>query len=136
MEINVELISSCLANHRPAQNQLYQVLLPYLNAICQRYLTDQSERSDVLQEAFIRIFKHLSQFDVQRASFKTWATKIMINCCLKANYRNQKRPRQELISEQHGLSVMPRFYKELSDEELLNWLKTMPPQYFECLACT
>ena len=92
MKINSELIQLCIAGNRPAQKQLYTVLLPYLNVISQRYLDEDSQRKDVLQEAFINIFKNLNQFDSSKAGFKTWAAKITINCCLKNNrkYKNNK----------------------------------------------
>lgn len=131
MGIDIKLINRCLSNDRPAQNELYRALLPYLNLVCQRYLQDRSQQHDVLQEAFLRIFRHLDQFDVQQASFKTWTTKIAINCCLKNNARSGRKPTQELIVPLHEAKTSPAALRQLDNEDLLRWLKKMPQQYFE-----
>jgi RNA polymerase sigma factor (sigma-70 family) len=130
MEINIELIALCISNNRNAQKQLYDMLLPYLNVICQRYLNDPSERSDVLQETFISLFKNLKQFDLSKASFKTWATKIAINYCLKNNEKRKREATQELGEAQFESQVDPEVLRNLTNEELLLWMKKMPENYF------
>lgn len=131
LKINVELIAQCLSNDRKAQRLLYNMLLPYFNAISQRYLKNDSDKKDVLQETFINIFKKLHQFDAARASFKTWATKILINNCLKKNQQYKKAPTQELIVELHDYHLAADSIDDLSDSELLRWVKKMPQQYYE-----
>jgi len=85
--INQQLISACVANQRAAQRELYDRCLPYLGLIARRYLREEAEIKDVLQDSFIAIFQKLHQFDPSRASFKTWSTRVVINNCLK-----RKRP--------------------------------------------
>ncbi|MFK7806193.1 MAG: RNA polymerase sigma factor [Saprospiraceae bacterium] len=129
-QINIKLIAACVSNDRNAQKQLYDILLPYLNVICQRYLNNQSERSDVLQETFISLFKNLNQFDIAKASFKTWATRIAINYCLKNNEKRSRLATQELVVNLHEPKVNPEGLSNLTNEELLTWVKKMPNNYF------
>lgn len=124
------MIAACISNNRNAQRQLYDMLMPYLNVICQRYLNNQSERSDVLQESFISLFKNLHQFDIAKASFKTWATRIAINYCLKNNEKVKRLATQELVVNLHEPSVRPEVLSELTNEELLQWVKKMPDNYY------
>lgn len=131
MELSIQLIEKCIANERAAQRQLYGILMPYLNLICQRYLNNQAELQDTLQDVFILIFKNIQQFDVQRASFKTWTTQIAINCCLKSNKAHLLKGTQELIVPLHEMPVDPAIIKTLSDRDLLRWLKKMPESYFQ-----
>ncbi|WP_020537532.1 RNA polymerase sigma factor [Lewinella cohaerens] len=131
MELGIQLIERCIANERAAQRQLYEILMPYLNLICKRYLNHTEELQDTLQEVFILIFKNIRQFDVQRASFKTWATQIAINCCLKNNTVYQRKGTQELIVPLHETPVDPTIIKTLSERDLLRWLKKMPEPYFQ-----
>ena len=128
-QIDIQLIHACLRNERAAQRKLYQQLLPYLNVVCQRYLHDREQVQDVLQETFIRIFKNLRQYDVQKASLKTWVTKIAINCCLKQNAA--QRTTDELIVALHDQECTPAVLRQLSDEELIAWLRQMPRPYYE-----
>ncbi|MEL7221472.1 MAG: sigma factor, partial [Bacteroidota bacterium] len=69
-------------------------LLPYLNLICKRYLNNESDLKDALQNTFVNIFRNLQQFDIQRASFKTWSTRIAIHCCLQLNKKTNARLRR------------------------------------------
>lgn len=129
--LSIALIQACIAKDRAAQKQLYTKLLPYLNAICRRYLYHQDHIEDVLQESFIAIFKNLPQYDLNRASFKTWATKITINKCLKQNLkqRNTKDPTAE--DELMEQVVQTTVIEELTNEEVLSWLKKMPDTYYQ-----
>lgn len=131
MHIKTELIQDCIAQSRVAQKQLYSILLPYLNSICMRYLQNDSERKDVLQETFINIFKSLNQYDCGRATFKTWATKICINNCLHNNKKRQKNQTLELVFESTEPSVNPEILNQLSNEDLLVFLKKMPAAYLD-----
>ena len=45
-------------------------------------LGDDSECEDVMQEAYVRAYEHLSQFE-GRAQFSTWLTRIAVNEALK-----------------------------------------------------
>ena len=99
--------------------------------MCKRYLVNGAELQDVLQDTFIHIFKNLHQFDVQKASFKTWTTKIAINNCLKYNSKNNRNSTEELIIELHESKVGPTVLENISNEEMLIWLKKMPRNYFD-----
>ena len=105
--------------------------MPYLNVICKRYLVNESDLKDALQDTFINIFKSLRQFDVERASFKTWATRIAINCCLKKNAKHKAQATQEFIVDLHEATISPKVLDSLSNAEIIQWLKRMPAQYFE-----
>ena len=130
-QINLQLISLCLSKNREAQRKLYNLLLPYLNVMCKRYLVNETDIKDVLQETFINIFKNLEQFDLQKASFKTWTTKIAINNCLKKNAKNNRNATEELKIDIHDTKVTPDIFENISNEEMLVWLKKMPQNYFE-----
>ncbi len=45
-------------------------------------LRDDAESEDVMQEAYVRAYEHLSQFE-GRAQFSTWLTRIAVNEALK-----------------------------------------------------
>ena len=129
--IDIELIALCLSKNVEAQRKLYEALMPSLAAICKRYLYDKSYLKDTLQETFVRIFKSLDQFDVQKASFKTWSCKIAINCCLKQNEKIRSKPTYELISEFNEPNISPEVLELLDNEQLLLWLKKMPIRLYE-----
>ena len=131
MQIDINLIKSCISKNRKAQKQLYLLLLPYLRAVANRYLRDTSYVKDVLQESFVKVFENIDKYDIQKAPFKQWAAKITINNCLNYNKRVIGIPKDELIVEQHDTFILPSIIKNLSRENLLFVLKQMPEGYFE-----
>ena len=88
--INIGMINDCIAGNRQAQRRLYDMLMPFLNMTCRRYLNDQASTQDVLQETFLSIFTNLRQFDPAKSALKTWATRIAINFCLKNNAKHMR----------------------------------------------
>jgi RNA polymerase sigma-70 factor, ECF subfamily len=76
-----DLIQKCCDGDRTAYRELYNHFSGELLAIAMRYMKSKQEAEDVLQEAFIKVFKNLASFD-QRASLKTWLTRIVINTAL------------------------------------------------------
>ena len=65
--------------------KLYERYVGYLTAVCSRYVVDRAAVKDILQEAFIKIFKGLNTFDYRgEGSVKAWATRIVVNDSLKA----------------------------------------------------
>lgn len=129
MEISKSCIEGCLRGDNSAQRKLYDQLLPYLNALCGRYLNDTSVRQDVLQESFVVIFKKIGLFNPQKGAFHSWASRIAINNCLKQNKNGGRFFQLQL--DKHEESVDPDVMTQLSNEELIRFLKTMPHKYYE-----
>lgn len=130
-EITIELIHQCVSKERLAQRQLYDILLPYLNVICKRYLNQESNREDVLQEAFIRIFKSIKSYDAGKSSLKTWAAKITINCCFNDNKKNKNQYIQAYEDAIHDVAMTPDILEKLNTEELHQWLRKLPKPYYQ-----
>ena len=131
MDINNDIIQSCIKQERAAQNKVYKILLPYLRAVAYRYLKDTSYVKDVLQESFIKIFRSIDKYDMQKASLKQWATRIVINTSLNYNDRVIGFPKEELKILNTGILSIPKAIQNLSNEHLLYILKQMPDNYFK-----
>jgi RNA polymerase sigma-70 factor (ECF subfamily) len=64
----------------------------YAYAIAFRFVCDEDDAEDIVQESFIRIWKHLQDFDPEM-KFTTWMYKIVVNLCydrIKINKRRTK----------------------------------------------
>ncbi len=131
MQIEIDLIQRCISRERLAQRELYDCLLPYMTSIGNRYLNDRSYLKDVLQEAFISLFKNIETYDPGRASFKTWAVKILIHQCLRAN-----RSKNNVKYMDGSLAELPsridsKILGQLEDQVLMRFLKMMPTDNYE-----
>jgi len=82
------LIEACRQKKRPAQKELYQRFAYTMKGICLRYAHSEEEAEDLLQEGFIRVFKHLDNY-TDTGSLGGWIRTIMVNTAIE-NYRKQK----------------------------------------------
>lgn len=131
MKISKECIEGCRRGEQTSQRELYDFLLPYLNALCGRYLRETSYRKDVLQEAFILIFNKIDQYDAEKGEIQSWAGRLVINLCLKQNKSGSFVNYGQSDSEKVQPQVNPDVIDQLSNEDLIRFLKTMPSKYYE-----
>jgi RNA polymerase sigma-70 factor (ECF subfamily) len=98
-----EIVSRVLAGETP----LFEVLMRRHNERIYRaaraILRDESEAEDVMQEAYVNAYTHLSQFD-GRAKFSTWLTKIAV---YEALARARRRGRYTPLDERALETLMP-----------------------------
>ncbi len=82
-----------VARVRSGEASLYEVLMRRYNQrlfrVTRAILRDDSEAEDVMQDAYVRAFEHLSGF-AGEAKFSTWLTKIAVH---EALHRLRKRAR-------------------------------------------
>jgi RNA polymerase sigma-70 factor, ECF subfamily len=80
------------------ETALFELLMRRCNQrlyrVARAILRDDSEAEDVMQDAYVRAYQHLSQF-AGRAQFSTWLTRIAIH---EALARAQRRKRVDQLS--------------------------------------
>ncbi|MDP5139016.1 MAG: RNA polymerase subunit sigma-24, partial [Spirosomaceae bacterium] len=54
------LIEACIRNERTAQRQLYEMYAGKFYAVAVRYMKDEDDAADVLQDAFVKVFKYIN----------------------------------------------------------------------------
>ena len=96
-----ELIKRCQDNDRQAQELLYRQYSSILYGMCLKYAPNPMEAEDNLQDAFIKIFQRIGQYQ-GKGSFEGWMKRIAVNTVLQ-KYR-QKRlydlPADDLMEEE------------------------------------
>lgn len=89
-----QLLDGCKVNDRAAQKGLYYRYFNTFMCISVRYVNTQADAEEVLNNAFLRIFKHVSKYS-GKGSFEGWMKRIVVNCCLtfisRPNYTTQSR---------------------------------------------
>jgi RNA polymerase sigma factor (sigma-70 family) len=75
------LIEQCLSNNRIAQKHLYDKYAAKMFAVCLRYEPESEMAKDLLQEGFIKIFRHLESFRGE-GSFEGWMRRIFVTTCI------------------------------------------------------
>ncbi len=57
-------------------------------ALAFRYMKNEADTLDVLQETFVKLYVNLGTFSY-KSSFETWFLRILINCCYDAIRKNK-----------------------------------------------
>jgi RNA polymerase sigma-70 factor (ECF subfamily) len=89
-------------------------------AVAFRYMKNEADASDVLQEAYIKLYTKLKTFSY-KSSFDTWFIRIVINCCYDA-LRQQKTERNKRDQSEDGKNqaeTLPGSRPEESPEEAI-----------------
>lgn len=81
-----QLIEECKKNDVKAQSQIYKLFASKLFSVCLKYSGNYAEAEDNLHDAFVTIFKKISQFKYI-GSFEGWMKRITINTALQ-RYRS------------------------------------------------
>ena len=124
------LIGACIKQDRSAQKQFYLLTADKLMNVSRRYTTDLHEAKDVLQNAYIKIFKCLNQFDIHKGNLDGWLIKIVINEGLQLLRKNAKHlsfSRGEVIDRSE--LTAPDILARLHAEDILNILNKLPEGY-------
>lgn len=134
---DIEVIGKILKG----ENQLYELLIrrnnPFLYRIGRSYNYNHHDTEDLMQETYINAFYSLAKFE-NKASFKTWITRIMLNNCYqkkqKFSFKNE-RPVEEIRIEKNN----PMFHNQMNSEKsflnkelghvLENALSNIPEDY-------
>ena len=130
------LLDGCRNNDRNSQKELYYILRGFAMKICYRYTNHTEESEEIMNEAFVKLYKKLDQFDEFRQedsllSLKGWFKRILINTCIDHYRKNKSSVNGHILSEEsdklpdhseNGLDV-------LSYKEIICAIKLLSPAY-------
>jgi RNA polymerase sigma-70 factor (ECF subfamily) len=77
----LELIAQCQQGDQAAIDELFGRHYPSSLRLARGILRSEDESQDAVQVAYFAAFRHLDRFRGD-ACFKTWITRIVVNCCL------------------------------------------------------
>ncbi|MBE6062920.1 MAG: RNA polymerase sigma factor [Clostridium butyricum] len=81
MEEERNLIERCKQYDKYSFMELLKKYEKYLYSLCFSYVQNPQDALDLVQEVYIKIFKNISKFDVNKP-FRLWIRKIAVNTCL------------------------------------------------------
>ena len=87
-----KLVRRCKAGDAAAWEQIVQQYHRRIYNICYRFARSADDAQDLTQEVFIKVYRTLSSYDVDRGAFMTWVTTITRNL-LVDHFRKSKQDR-------------------------------------------
>ena len=78
------LVKRLQEGDKTAAREFYARYGDSLASVCARYIADEEDLKDVIQNALVHIFSHIDDFKYRGdGSLEAWATKVMVNESLK-----------------------------------------------------
>ena len=128
----LELLHQIVQGNMLAMKEFYNNNAGYLAAVCSRYITNQEDIKDVLQESFIKIFKAINKFEYKgKGSLRAWSARIVVNESLNHIKEYGKLQLINLPSwdlPDQSDDIDPDF-EEIPTEAIMEMIQSLPPGY-------
>ncbi len=124
-----QIIEGCKKNNPAQQRMLFEHFAPVMMTVCRRYTTYQVEAYDILQDAFVLVFKSFFQYDETKGSIEGWIRRIVVNSAIQHWKKYNKHmitvTEECLVDNQ----VAPMIESTLNAEEILLLINQLPQGY-------
>lgn len=124
-------LRKALDGDNTATEWIYRRHVRYLSALCSRYITEDEDIKDVLQESFIKIFTFLDCFKYRgEGSLKAWMAKITLNETLKFVRNNSRLPIDSIDDKDMNIADGNRMETEdIPTDVLHQFIRELPDGY-------
>lgn len=124
-------LRKALDGDNTATEWIYRRHVRYLSALCSRYITEDEDIKDVLQESFIKIFTSLDSFKYRgEGSLKAWMAKITLNETLKFVRNNSRLPIDSIDDKEMNIADGDRMETEdIPTDVLHQFIRELPDGY-------
>jgi RNA polymerase sigma-70 factor (ECF subfamily) len=91
-QVAAMLVRRCVAGDAVAWEEIVQRYNRRIYNICYRFVGSADDAQDLTQEVFIKMYRTLSSYDLEKGAFMTWVTTVTRNL-LVDNFRKKKQDR-------------------------------------------
>jgi RNA polymerase sigma-70 factor (ECF subfamily) len=127
-----KLIRQIVQGNRIAMKRFYDDYSGYLTAVCARYISNEEDIKDVLQESFLKIFKAIHTFEYKgEGSLRAWSTRIVVNESLRHLKAIDKMKLTSLPEDDipDPAEVWDPDFDDIPTQVILEMIRTLPPGY-------
>ncbi len=121
-------LKGCLRQDRSCQKALYYHFYSYVLSICLYYSSNREEADEVANDAFVKIFHQLNQYD-NRFPFKSWLRRVVVNTAIDGFRRRSKYAPTINLNSGHEVLLEPEVLSQIAAEEILEMVQQLPPKY-------
>lgn len=132
----VSLIARLKRGEEPAYKELVFAFTARLMTVARIYAVSEEEAKDVLQDAFILVFKKIGTFEgTEERAFYGWMKRLIINLSLSRNqkkYRSMEKGLDAISINKH--KVESAAIGNLTHEEIMKMVFKLPDGYRQVFA--
>jgi RNA polymerase sigma-70 factor (ECF subfamily) len=120
-----EIISQCKTGSLKYQEALYMRFYSYAMGISLRYSLNRDDALEVVNDAFIKVFNAIGNFNSDKP-FKAWLRTIIVNTAIDRRRKDLKF--QLNVDIDHAMPVMgTNSTASLDAQDILNLMRSIPP---------
>jgi RNA polymerase sigma factor (sigma-70 family) len=123
------LVRDCLKGDAAAQRMLYEQYAAPMLAVCYRYTKSVTDAEDVLQEAFVKVFRNLAQYKAD-GELGAWIRRIMVTTAINYLKKNSRYNTELVFGDEH-LHAVSGYQPQVNLEakELADLIRQLPSGY-------
>ena len=126
------LVRKAAKGDTSAMKCLYDAHIRYLTAVCSRYITDDEDVREILQESFTKILTSLDRFEYRgENSLRAWMTRIVVNEALMFLRKRSKGRNVELDDGDRDLPAEESedSLHDVPTDVIMNMIRQLPEGY-------
>ena len=123
-----QILNGILQNDRKCQELLYKQFYSYGMSVSLRYTNNRDEAVEVLNDGFMKVFSHISQYDTDK-NFTAWFRRILINTAINYHKKNIKHHHLGLEKLPESPGLQQSALDELSYQEMILLIQKLPLAY-------
>lgn len=113
-----------------AMRLIYSRYVRLLTAVCSRYLLNEEDVKDVLQDAFLKIFASIGKFKYKgEGSLRAWMTKVTVNETLKFINVNRRIDFTDISDDMVGISEDEPEIADVPASVIHGFIRELPDGY-------
>ncbi|WP_028889677.1 RNA polymerase sigma factor [Tenacibaculum ovolyticum] len=128
-QLHQSIIDACKNNEAKAQMQLYDLYCEAMLTIAYRYVNDKFLAEDIMQEAFLKAFKHIGNYKGE-VVFGAWLKRIVINQSI--DWLKKKKIAFVSINEETSVMVDEEDWSiapAISHKEIISCIQQLKDKY-------
>lgn len=122
------ILKGCLKQQRKSQHELYKMFYAYGMSIGIRYVKNEDEAIQVLNDSFMKVFTRIKKFDMQY-DFKPWFRKIVVNTSIDYMKKQKKLQMKSQIEDAKHISDREDILSKIGYNELINLVQSLSTAY-------
>lgn len=124
-----KLVEGCINDDRNSQRKLYEHFYGKMMAVCLRYTGNRDDASEVLNMAFLKVFRNIGKFNSGQGALEAWIRRIVINSAIDQYRKNMRQQRTIDIETVRYTKDSEQGHHDLEAEDILKLIQRLSPSY-------
>lgn len=122
----LSFVADCTKNNRKAQELLYRHTYTFAIRIALRYTRSEADAADILSQSYIKAFRSIHSFNIEKGNFFSWLKRIIINEAIDF-YKETKQYAEIEKQNELSISINNEAISSIASDEIMRTISKLPP---------